>query len=381
MTTQKKSRRTRPDLLTAAIQYAFQQSESRAQTAAGRLRAVWTWVGSLARREEGIDETREQSLVRLYLDAQHAEAAREYRQEMTRRESWPKLRKEAAAVPGYVRALLYDDRAPASTRLAWQRIAGELLGPGYRCDRIAEVAFGRAHWGRLRKCYEGENCPKVGIRTETNGKGGWNKVSWHYADYCAIRSRDGRLVWVRYPNGDEYEYVFTPNGTGRIDGKIVRRPEKRSEPTVRPHHLRRYYRAAIRPISGITWVWSREEKAGYYQSADGERYHTEARPSGPAKRHFLVAVQALQKRRAEKVRTAARLVAEERVRTQADRIYVQIEDSIAAGNCPTGTRQFAGLLLTELTGGYPAAVRADVILARRNDNFTRRACVQAALAH
>jgi hypothetical protein len=389
---------SRPDLLTAAILWGAEQAHSKAQTLRGKIKAAHDYVKSLRGTAEhripifGADntifdplldtpdmpETLDQTLIRLYLDAQQEEAMREMQEAFARRERWTGLKKLVAKVPLYARFVVYGEKVPESVRRAWKGRSGQLLTSGGYIDRIAEVAFARAPWGRLQKRYKGKSCLAADIRTETNGKYGWNKVSWHYADFTAIQSPDKRRIWVRYPDGSETEYHATLAGTMKIEG-VRLMLETRSEPVIRAHHLRRYYTAPLRRLAGITWVWDRTEQAGYYLSADGERYHTEARPMGQAQSYYRLAITAFRKRRAEKAQTAKRKAAEQRLTEHADRIFVQMEDSVTAGNCPIGTRAFAAPLLAELADGYPAAVRADVILARRDDSFTRRACLQAAM--
>lgn len=279
-----------------------------------------------------------------------------------------------ATVPLYARYYL----APDGVRHEWKQQAGSMKIPQYLQAIIQTAAFARAPWGRRRACYRGDNGRSAGIRTETNG---WRRATRHYADYTAIMRADGRQLWVRYPNQSERKYPITPSGSVKINGYIVRRPTAIMVTTVRAHHLRRFYSAAIRPLSGITWIWDRQNRSGYYRSSDGEQYRTSPNPTKTARQYFREAVQAFQARRAETVRTAHRQAAKRRLEDQPERVFVTIDDSIAAGNCQAETEKFAKLILTELTGGYPAAIRADAILARRDDTYTHRACIQAALTH
>jgi len=59
-----------------------------------------------------------------------------------------------------------------------------------------------------------------------------------------------------------------------------------------------------------------------------------------------------------------------------DKIWVNFNDSINAGNCPKGTSDFVRQNKIELDkiGG----LRADYLLQLRNDNFTKRAVQEAA---
>lgn len=61
-------------------------------------------------------------------------------------------------------------------------------------------------------------------------------------------------------------------------------------------------------------------------------------------------------------------------------VWVSADDSVGAGNCPLGTTEFRRRVELELGAqGEIGAVRADMILALRDDNYTRRACRAAAL--
>jgi len=62
------------------------------------------------------------------------------------------------------------------------------------------------------------------------------------------------------------------------------------------------------------------------------------------------------------------------------RVWIGVEDSLAAGNCPQGTAQMQRLICRAL-GGDIGAVRADVLLKHRDDHFTRRAVAYAASHH
>jgi hypothetical protein len=61
-------------------------------------------------------------------------------------------------------------------------------------------------------------------------------------------------------------------------------------------------------------------------------------------------------------------------------VYVDIEDSVRAGNCQAETTAFAKRIWGEVSSGNPCAVRADLIIAARDDSYTRRA-VAVAMQH
>jgi len=59
--------------------------------------------------------------------------------------------------------------------------------------------------------------------------------------------------------------------------------------------------------------------------------------------------------------------------------YVSIEDSIRAGNCAPLTESFAADIWRTIGAAGPCAVRADIVLEKRNDTYTHRA-ISAAMA-
>jgi hypothetical protein len=61
-------------------------------------------------------------------------------------------------------------------------------------------------------------------------------------------------------------------------------------------------------------------------------------------------------------------------------VFVALEDSLAAGNCKSSSEQFASRVWQQLGASGPCAVRADVMLQIRDDNYTRRA-LGAAMSH
>ncbi|TAL13916.1 hypothetical protein EPN95_04485 [Patescibacteria group bacterium] len=305
------------------------------------------------------------------------------REATNRKKALGKVRKANRALPIYVRAevgQLLGFEGPR-TIAAWKKAAGSRAIPDPIQAAVAAEAYARTDWGRLRKTYRGEN-RVPGIRTETNGRSGWNCVSWHYADYAAILRPDGRKIWAQYPGGSISEYPVTALGTAKIGGEIIQPEPKKIAPAIRPHHLRRYYSSPVSRLTAISWMWDRQENAGYYL-LEGEKYHTPPRPEGPASAIYREAVRAFSKRREEKRASALRERAELILRTpgQADRHYVAIEDSLAAGNCRTQTEAFAQQARTEIGAIGPCAVRADVILRIRDDSYSRRAVLQAIMAH
>lgn len=61
-------------------------------------------------------------------------------------------------------------------------------------------------------------------------------------------------------------------------------------------------------------------------------------------------------------------------------VWISVDDSIAAGNCQSSTGQFARRMWDAIGASGPCAVRADIVIATRDDYYTRRA-LGAALGH
>jgi len=77
--------------------------------------------------------------------------------------------------------------------------------------------------------------------------------------------------------------------------------------------------------------------------------------------------------------TARQAAQQKRISLQSMRaMWLDTDDSIAAGNCQSATVQFAQSVWQRIGASGPCAVRADVVLAVRDDLYTRRA-VGAAL--
>ena len=63
------------------------------------------------------------------------------------------------------------------------------------------------------------------------------------------------------------------------------------------------------------------------------------------------------------------------------RLYIDLADSLAAGNCRSMSEQFAAQVWRDIGASGPCAVRADVVIGMRDDTFTRRALAAATQHH
>ncbi len=136
-----------------------------------------------------------------------------------------------------------------------------------------------------------------------------------------------------------------------------------------PVHIQRRMLSSCTP-SVLSVQYDRERRLMMLVDSAGEQYHVPAiRSTAEAHAQVRAAVSAIRTRRAEKI---------EATRIRSPRLYVSLEDSYEAGNCVPLSDQFAARMWQHIGAEGPCAVRADVILAERDDSYTRRACAYAA---
>jgi len=285
-------------------------------------------------------------------------------------------RKALAKLPAAVRY----HYASARLQARYRRWAGEKIAN----VTVSRLAYDLTDFGRLRKTYAGRWTARPTIRTQDNGKCGWDKVVWHYANYCAVRLDQTPIhrVFFAYPEHTEIVYG-TPRGLYREKQFYAYHPQRLVAVTVHAHHIVRALRAHCPAICEIRW--DREaRRPEIVEKSTGERYHVETTPHRETewyRSQILAAVAAFRKRRLEAATSAARTAAEARIRERAESVYVSVEDSYDSGNCHPLSDQFASEMWAALGAVGPCAVRADLILARRDDSYTRRAVLAAAIAH
>lgn len=74
-------------------------------------------------------------------------------------------------------------------------------------------------------------------------------------------------------------------------------------------------------------------------------------------------------------KSVSALLAKRQYTKNIKHVWVSIEDSLAAGNCKSQTDAFASRVYSEI--GHVGGLRADVLIAMRDDIYTRRAVGQA----
>jgi hypothetical protein len=299
--------------------------------------------------------------------------------EMVRRESWKRARDLNKGVPVFVLAL------QRSGYFSWKMKLPSGVKPGVlcECNAVRRAAYDAVDWGRLRKHAHGINSAYgAAVREETNGKSGWDKVVWRYADYGCVLSPDGKKVAYSVQR-DRIGPIWkvSPCFRGRffLDGCPVRlwMPE--------PPRYQLRLRDCLRLLqnAGFTAYLTRQTK-GQIAAGSGDRgregelvlivdlgklgfYHAEARPN-------VVAIVREAARRREENREQSELeviVA----RGEAAGVYVCAADSYRAGNCRPGTASFAGRHNLEMTRHYTAGELLQ--LANGDARFVRAAVISA----
>lgn len=344
------------NLMAEATAWALEQSESAAKTEKGIARAVEKWLNG-------------RDLTATYIDALQEIASRIMADDIKHRAQVTVERKSIRKIPIYAR---YRFSQTPEVQKTYASRAGTENIPDYIDDVIRDLAFdtifSRSEYSRYRKIYAGQNRRSAGLRTETNGKFGWDEVVWHYADFSATLSPDKRKIYVDFGVGFK-EYQILTSGSCRIGRTNILRPEEKSGIVLKPHHLCRLYASAIRG-HGIVWRWNLKEKAGeYIHIASGESFHTPGFTRKP-KEVFHEAVIAFRKRRDEKKRKQEEL-------KSLENIYVTASASIEAGNCKVKTEEF-NHELDKKYGMHIFAMSAAALLVMRDDDYTRRAVRYAA---
>lgn len=244
---------------------------------------------------------------------------------------------------------------------------------------LARLAFDAVDWGKLRKHDRGTATafpPRV--RETDNGKFGMKRVVWRYADYLCVLSPDGQHVAVQVKKGDKIELHAVRFGKFLFRGdvhytELINRDSRR---TYMPKQFVRIVRRFL-PLGYDVGIHNGE--VCILEQSTGELYHTGSYWDYPS--HFVdFARDAFAKRATEKRLAARNAELDAILASQPDNVWVSFADSINAGNCDSQTRAFREQLARELhADGELGAVRASVILSRRNDDYTRRACRAAAL--
>ena len=310
-----------------------------------------------------------------------------------RQDTWQKFKRqpENEGLPGWLVAARMVARRDEKD---WQMVPPPptKVGTVSQVWELGRLAHDTVNWGRLQKHRPGKATPfRPRTREIDNGRTGWDKVTDRYRDYLCVLSPDGKTVAVQI---DSEPIKFCSVFRGRFLFRGVRyslpsfakSEEARAVRAIarlyRMHGLEaRVVRQIDRDIRNGSGTHSPEGKlvivipdgiGGFYHPSFSDTYWEQA----------TSIFAALNRRRqgVKDVARAARLakVLEER----GDRIFVAVEDSLKAGNCDPGTQRFLQEFTKFLGAVGPiGAATAKSILSYRNDSFTRRACMAAALRY
>ena len=151
----------------------------------------------------------------------------------------------------------------------------------------------------------------------------------------------------------------------------------------REQHKEQILRSVVRRLAGYFHLRLSHDSDGVFLSHGKEKYHIQrlaymlrtdvSRAEKLAKARDIdrAAIKAFRKRAAEKIEKQSLLA-------NASHVYVSRDDSIQAGNCVSMTEEFAKKMWAHIGAIGECAVRGDIILSARYDNYALRA-VNAAM--
>lgn len=288
---------------------------------------------------------------------------------------WRSTQSDLAGMPAWLAAARWESLG-SDWLHAYAGDAGQCLD----VPLLSRIAHYSVDWGRLRK-HSGGNATAFAprVREETNGKTGWDCVTWRHADYLSVLSPDGHTIAIQTDSSPiELHSVYRNQCLYRGERVYLKLRD-----AYRP------YRVTLRDTCRLL------RRHGYdsrmvHQSADmvsaGSGDSTRDRshqlycviPDGIGGWYHVTAGQSVESIRAtlanrRQTQQAAEIdAAVDRV---ADRLWVCVDDSLSSGNCYPGTNQFRQSIQSVLSAdGELGAVTAATILSLRDDQFTRRAC-------
>ena len=340
--------------LTKTEQWQFELTASGARAPRNQRRAI---------RNRDIPETRAEVLRR-------------------RRENFARWRQQKAQawlkkLPAWLAARAYED-----CHDGWLGKAPIRAGTCQYARGLAQLAYDWAIWPpRSRKRAPGEGTSRPAhVATYTTGSG-WYCTTQRYANYlCVLSPKEDRIA-IQVAAHQPVELHTVWRGRFLFRGRVCRLSQRSARPyapdardtarNLRRHGLdARVVRQTSEQIASASGESLREGGKVCCVVADGLGgwYH-----AAPGQTSASVRV-AMQKRKiAQRAEYLDALLASRPV-------WVQIADSLAAGNCVAGTQHFAEQLQAKIEAtGEVGAVLAEKILAFRDDLFTRAACRVAAL--
>jgi len=295
-----------------------------------------------------------------------------------------KKTKEFRKLPQFVKSTFLYTRGIRSNKILkkYSSLISQDV-PGYIEREISAMSYSSTDWGRLRKTYEGINIFHCdGIRTEDNGRGGYKKVVWHYADFFVCFNKEKTKGYYKLSNGNSGIFSITKNGTCKPFDAVLIKPNSADSSKITGKNLSKIFNKYLK--LGLFELKFDKKQNTYMivEKATNEEYHISRnlinyKYTSAVKYIISNAISAFKSRRDEKLRSEKTEKAKKYLETHLNSVFVSISDSKKAGNCDFGTRKFAEEINIDLEkiGGVVAAE----ILENRNDQFTQRACIQAAL--
>jgi len=288
-------------------------------------------------------------------------------------------------LPAWLAAARY-----AASGSDWRHVPPTPAGRPLDVAGLSRIAYDAVEWGRLRKHQRGDATPFAPrVREETNGKRGWDCVTWRYADYLCVLSPDGRKIAVQADRQHPIEIHAVYRRRFKYRRRIwsFRDDPQRYAPTARDdaRRLQRHGFDArcvrqddnmLRAGSGESTRIKSHKLYCVVPDGLGGWYHVSHNQSAESVRTELT-------KRQTNARLAARnAYLDAYLDANAARVFVSVEDSLSVGNCKPATESFRAQLAQVLqASGELGAVTAAVILKLRNDEYTRRACRAAALRY
>lgn len=281
------------------------------------------------------------------------------------------------------------------------------LGETVNCALLSGLAYGAVDWGQARNHSYGYGRAVPASVEEQRRGSGWNARVRRYAHYLAILSPDRKWVAIQVDAREPIRVYRVYRETMVTDAlscwfrgarlSFARNNHARQCPVSRD-----FYRLLKRHGFDARLVRQTEDMVSNGSGdSTGNRSHPLycVVPDGLGGWYHVAASRSrwigrIGNRIVHEVRTAlAERVANHRQTVRnaeldrllsscGENIWVRFQDSLDAGNCQAGTSAFLTSLKEKVNAtGEIGAVRASVILAIRDDTYTRAACRTAALRY
>lgn len=260
----------------------------------------------------------------------------------------------------------------------WKNVATIKAGKPLNVESIAAIAHNAIDWGRLRKHSRGSgDAFQPRVTEEDNGKTGWHRVVRRFACYLCVISPDRKSIAIQAKTGDKIAIHKIRNGCFLHDRQRHWINARRTTDWNLTEETAKIMARALRRRLPAGLDCTNDGRKVYVtEKSTGELYHFDCWSHAP----LSVVREAFEKRAILRRQEARNAEIDRLLADRAAFVWVEYSDSILSGNCESESRRFRESLQKQLSAeGELGAVRADIILAMRDDNYTRRACRVAAL--